>query len=465
MGATYSTNGEGDPDTYPNKVQKGLYDQFRVLGGPTLYGPDQRSVSADILEAGWIYATCILAFSLLILLPGLRIITGASAFIRVIVGVGILGMIMISNFGQDWEVAFISRTSTIYKAGIPNEINASIGVHIGLRSVNITLKGIPPVQTFQNGLVNETINYNERLHWDDHGFVQGKQGFGPRASLLNRMFREMQRRGSPYPILFVAEYFTPDGEGLRWGRFYRNAGYFTHIMVWAALPLWILSLILFKMVIRYGAYCSVMTGTSLMVANIIYSYLRNSNQLEIPFPDATLNFHWGWSFWMCLSMGIITFVIGIVVFIMDLLYPEVTSEFFAVDVTQDMEEFYLDEAEVEATQTGKMKKSYRTRTVMLTNAKPTLNGDREGEQRIPLSPSVSAAAAMDLHGIELKEGNGAATPQPGIQRGYRKRTILGPMQKSRKSQPRPDPSTLPNFQSLGGVNNDSYDNAGTDDNV
>lgn len=70
-----------------------------------------------------------------------------------------------------------------------------------------------------------------------------------------------------------------------------------------ALPLWILALILFKMVIRYGAYCSLMTGGSLLIANIIYSSIRNSNQLEIPFPEATLVFHWGWSFWMCMSMG------------------------------------------------------------------------------------------------------------------------------------------------------------------
>lgn len=35
-----------------------------------------------------------------------------------------------------------------------------------------------------------------------------------------------------------------------------------------------------------------------------------------------------------------------------------------------------------------------------------------------------------------------AQPQPLIQRGYRKRTILGPMQKSRKSQPRPAPAEI-----------------------
>lgn len=443
-----SSNGEGDPSEYPIRLQKGLYDLFRVGGFPTLYPADQRPVTVDILEAGWIYATIILAFSLLILLPGLRIVTGVSAFIRVIVGVGVLGMIMICNFGQDWESATIERVTTAYRAGIPYEINASIGVHIGLRSVNITLKGIPRVQMLGDNRLNETIDYNERLSWDNHGWLQGRAGFGPTAGKFNQEFRAHQRKGSPYPILWIAEYFTPDGEGLRWGRMYKQAGYFTHIMVWTALPLWILTLILFKMVIRYGAYCSLMTGGSLLIANIIYASIRNSNQLEIPFPEATLVFHWGWSFWMCMSMGLICSVIGIVVFILDLLQPELVAGFFAVDVTQDMEEFYISPTEGgDGGRKSKIGKSFKKRTVMLSESKSNaveinLNLRRSRYQ----VANTAAADAADINGIEMGEGNGNGAPpvppQPLIQRGYRKRTILGPMQKSRKSQPRPAPAEI-----------------------
>ena len=45
------------------------------------------------------------------------------------------------NFGQEWEVAEI-HTVTQYRAGLTEEIDADIGVKIGLRSVNITLKGM-----------------------------------------------------------------------------------------------------------------------------------------------------------------------------------------------------------------------------------------------------------------------------------------------------------------------------------
>ena len=43
------------------------------------------------------------------------------------------------NFGQEWEVSEI-HTKTQYRAGISDEIEANIGVKIGLRSINITLR-------------------------------------------------------------------------------------------------------------------------------------------------------------------------------------------------------------------------------------------------------------------------------------------------------------------------------------
>ena len=59
-----------------------------------------------------------------------------------------------------------------YRAGISHEINASIGLKIGLRSVNVTLKSTPE----ESGLKNEVINYNERFSWE---WDQGRFGFGP----------------------------------------------------------------------------------------------------------------------------------------------------------------------------------------------------------------------------------------------------------------------------------------------
>ena len=46
----------------------------------------------------------------------------------------------VSNFAYTWETSEI-HTRTKYKAGEGREISADIGVHIGLRGINITLKG------------------------------------------------------------------------------------------------------------------------------------------------------------------------------------------------------------------------------------------------------------------------------------------------------------------------------------
>ncbi len=50
----------------------GFFDGWRKDDGPTLYGPLKTAVTADVLEAGLIYCTAIVAFSLFIVLPGFK---------------------------------------------------------------------------------------------------------------------------------------------------------------------------------------------------------------------------------------------------------------------------------------------------------------------------------------------------------------------------------------------------------
>ncbi len=70
-----------------------------------------------------------------------------------------------------------------------------------------------------------------------------------------------------------------------------------------AFPMWILSIILLKVLIPYGAYFSMMTGSILLLSNILYATIRNSLALEIPFEDDKLVFHWGWCFWLNMITG------------------------------------------------------------------------------------------------------------------------------------------------------------------
>ncbi|ESO84747.1 hypothetical protein LOTGIDRAFT_131685 [Lottia gigantea] len=270
----------------------GLYTAFRTNGAPTFYEPNKTPFKADLVESGLIFCIVILLVSFLAILPGIRGKEKLFTFIRLMVSLYIGSVILLTNFAQTWEVASV-HTETKYKAGTGKEITADITVDIGLRGINITLKGVPEQQ------LNETINYNEHFSWR---WRQGRLGFAGRFS---QEYRAAQFRGLPLPILWIAEYFTFDGEGIRWGRHYRQAGWYSHIALWLAFPMWILANVLFFVLLRYGAYFLGMTGMCMIGSNIIWASIRNFNDpLIIPFTDQNkLVFTFGPSYWVCLITG------------------------------------------------------------------------------------------------------------------------------------------------------------------
>lgn len=319
-------------------VPSAWYSALRDKPFPTLYGENRTPVTADVLEAGLILAFCIIIFAFLLLIPGVRGGKRVNTLIRVLVSIFIGTFILLCNFGQEWEYAKI-RAKTPYKAFSHHELDAEIEVKIGLRSVNITLKN----ETIYTGTDGDQVNYNERFSWV---WEQGRQGFGPQAGHFNRDFREAQVRGTPLPILWIAEYFTFDGEGIRFGRNYRIAGWYTHILLWTAFPLWVISNLVFFSVLWYGACVLMLTGTCLIAGALVYASVRNFIPLEIPFYHgdelALIRMHYGWCYWMNLVNGLVCLLVGAVVLFMDLRYPDVIAEFFDIDILQDYEEIYDD---------------------------------------------------------------------------------------------------------------------------
>ena len=159
-------------------------------------------------------------------------------FVALFVG----AVILVSNFSYEWY-SDSACVQTQYKAyifpvGIPQEIQAKVGLHIGLRGFNITLKEMSleeclgdSHEEYHRPFPGEEIDYNEQFYWADPWF-QGRLGFGRRAGRVAQEFRQAQFEGRPYPILWIAEYFTLDGEQIRWGRKFRQAGWYTHIGLW-----------------------------------------------------------------------------------------------------------------------------------------------------------------------------------------------------------------------------------------
>lgn len=317
----------------------GFFDFARKEGFPTQFQANKTPVTVDVLEAGFILAFVMLLFCFYVIIPGFRGKYQAAIFVRVTVSVVIGAILMTSNFGQAWEVGEVT-TRTAYKAGTKEEIRATVGVKLGLRSLNVTLLRTEGDEK----LPGEKIDYNERFWWT---WDQGRFGFGPYAGVLQQSFRQAQNRGLPLPILWVVDYFTIDGEGLRYGRHYRTAGWYAHIVMWAAFPCWFLANFLFMSVIRYGAYFTALTGALQLLACILWAVIRNPNPLIIPFEDGIITTKYGVNFWLTLIAGVACVVIGLVILFLDLRYPDDITLFFGIDPLADYEEYHLTASELE----------------------------------------------------------------------------------------------------------------------
>ena len=72
-----------------------------------------------------------------------------------------------------------------------------------------------------------------------------------------------------------------------------------------ALPLWFLTIILFFILLKYGAYFLMLTGGVMIIANILWATIRNFNELMIPLTaEHVLEFHFGGAYWVNLITGV-----------------------------------------------------------------------------------------------------------------------------------------------------------------
>ncbi|XP_043197075.1 dual oxidase maturation factor 1-like [Amphibalanus amphitrite] len=380
----------------------GLYEFSRIEGFPSLFAPNKTPVTADTVEAGWIFAFLILFASFLVILPGFRGKRRFFVLVRVTASIIIGLLLMLGNFGMEWEVATL-KTRTPYKAYTSAELEgAEVGMKLGLRGVNVTLyvdQDHIPME-----LKGEVINYNERFWWS---WGQGRNGFGPFAGQIQRDFRRAQQRGAPLPILWVAEYFTFDGEGIRFGRHYMRAGWYAHILIWAAFPCYLLANIFQFMVLRYAALFTMMTGLLQIIACIIWAAVRNPVPLVVPFEEGVLRTRFGAHFYLTLINGIFCLLVGLTMIFMDIRYPEYLTDFFGVDPLQDYEEHYYTQEELETETKG---------------AKESAPGTVE------LGSITKAAAAADANSEEAEPGYllKRRSHLPGLQRSSVRRPEAAP---------------------------------------
>ncbi|XP_014483534.1 PREDICTED: dual oxidase maturation factor 1-like [Dinoponera quadriceps] len=312
----------------------GNFQFGRKEGFPSIYPPNHTAVTVDVTEAILVAVFIIISIAYISIIPGYRKRQSIYMTIKVTLSIIIGCLLIVENFGQKWEYGKV-RSKTPYRAGEGQEVMADMEVKIGLRSVNITMKAEPEENT---PLAKEQIDYNERFPWT---WDQGRIGFGPYAGLLQRTFREGQRKGLPIPILWIAEYFVIDGEGIRFGRFYRTAGWYCHILLWTAFACWILANIFLQCVSRYAAYLIGIIGGLQLLTCLVWISVRNPISLVIPFEEGAIKVILGTHFWMTFGCGILCVFLAIIMIFMDLRYPNTLSTVLEIDPLGQYDELVM----------------------------------------------------------------------------------------------------------------------------
>lgn len=354
-------------------------NSFRPQPLPVIYPTNKTPFASDVLEVGILVAFAMIAFCFILIIPGIRGIERLWATVRVAVALWVGAAILVCNFGYEWYTAD-ACVKTQYKGYInpPNieqEIEAEVGVHIGLRGFNVTLheeafaacsgsgSGIEYYE--ERPFPYETIDYNEAFRWSNP-WAQGRLGFGIFAGRVAREFRAAEQRGMPYPILWIAEYFTLDGEQIRWGRKFRLGGWYAHIFLWLAFALYLITMLLFIFVIGTGGWFMLATGLVMILASFSYAIIViNDPPIFFPFADdhgelVRLTPNFGWSWYLCLFTGIAVVVLAIIVLVMNYFFPRHIAVVFHHSVVEE-DEFFQVEEEEEITAKG-FESSRRGRT-------------------------------------------------------------------------------------------------------
>ncbi|OCT87019.1 dual oxidase maturation factor 1-like isoform X1 [Xenopus laevis] len=254
------------------------------------------------------------ACTFIIIFPGIRGKSRSIWLLRTLSSLFIGSVILAVNFTSDWEMGTITAT-TVYKSFSHSMLNASIGLWIGLKGVNITLIGNPEYQ------LNETINYNEEFAWAS-------------ANQFDNNYKDGLERGLPYPILYVAEKFTFNSPC---GLFYQYciSTYYSSGLMWVAFCSWILYNVLFSMpVILYGICMLFVTAVCMLVSLISFTSVRPV--CKIQFGNSILKTHFGVSYWLSLITGLLCLIISVALLFLYKKQPKVLRLIFGYGEEEDL---------------------------------------------------------------------------------------------------------------------------------
>lgn len=295
------------------------FQAFRSDFGYSSYGEYRTSVTADIPLAAIVYTCILVSIATLVAAAGIRGKQRWYTLIRVSYSLAVGSVIAVSVFGYCWQIGDVTVSAPyIYRS--QGQMDGSLGIRVGVKTVNITLSG-------KFNADGSGFKYNEDLILEDV------------LKEHDRLWKALDR-GLPQPLVSVLDFFYVDAAGLRFGREVWFAGYIANILLWTSFAFWVASNVLLCSVIWYGAACLTLCGVSMITTSVTYHLLSPQYPIRMSCGEEHLALYYGWCFWSVLVFGILTTIVGLVLFLLEHKVPEKMAEFFVIEKSfEDTEEF------------------------------------------------------------------------------------------------------------------------------
>lgn len=248
-----------------------------------------------------ILAAMILGFCLI--LPGIRGRERIFAALRFFM-LGSAGFwIFFSFFCTEWISA--STQSRVQFFNLEEEfVESDIKLQLGFFSANITLKATDEIE-FPNR------NWNERFQMHQ----------------IDSDYNVLLKNGVPSPILEIASHFTSRSSRQSLQRSKKFVLFFRISFAFQALSLllWLIAVCIISKTITVGAQFLLLSGLGQIMACTLIAFVP---EMIIHLPGSKLETGFGWCWSLNLGMGLYSFLLGIIIQMMDCFAQSHIQEFF-----------------------------------------------------------------------------------------------------------------------------------------
>ncbi|GMT19097.1 hypothetical protein PFISCL1PPCAC_10394 [Pristionchus fissidentatus] len=235
------------------------------------------------------------------------------------------GSLAASLYYPSWTVGSQGIVSA-FRAHKRERVYSNLGINVGLQHLNVSMTIVDVITRDYNDM-SELVGTKHNEKFDISS-----------VSSMHESLMDAYEHGLPYPMLAVLEYFSLNQDAFDWGRHYRQAGHYAHAAIWLSLSLWMIS-VLFLLFLPHCFYIATLCSGMASLLSVVIYLIMSPPRLSISFVGLDgqrieLEMCFGWCFYLILSIGVISIVVGLTLLIL---------QQFSVYTLSTFMESYLDE--------------------------------------------------------------------------------------------------------------------------